>query len=367
MMIPRGRNSEAMTDALRIVLVSKVHPNPYVQLLYEGLSTSQHSLAVSIESNFSLSWVLRHRGRVDLLHLHWLELLYDDPHLSLRMTRALSVLAGVAAARLSGIRVVYTVHNLAQHEERHRRLNQSSERFVLRLADAVHVHDQMAAWEVAHQYGRRHSVYIAPHGHYKSWYPNNITRDEARRQLGLSPDAFVFLSLGLIRPYKGLETLLNAFATQDDPRLRLLIAGHVAEPAYMEGISRQAQQDKRVMLHTEYVPDEKVQVYCHAADVFVLPYHRVTTSGAALLAFSFDLPIVAPDRPPFRALLAHGRGMAYNPDQTDGLAKALREARQTDIERARQAVRAYTHELAWPDVAAIHANMYQKLLERRKD
>jgi len=356
-----------MTKPLRIVQVSKTHPNPYVQLLYQGLSKTQHDLAVSIESNFSLPWLLRHRGQVDLLHLHWLKLLYDDPHRSLRITRAFSVLAGLAAARLSGIKVVYTVHNLAQHEERYHRLNRFSQEFVLRLADAVHVHDQMAAWEVAHQYGRRRSVYIAPHGHYKSWYPNTITRDEARRQLGLSPDAFVFLSLGLIRPYKGLETLLDSFATQDDPRLRLVIAGHVAEPAYVEGISRQARQDERVILHTEYVPDEKVQVYCHAADVFVLPYHRVTTSGAALLAFSFDLPIVAPDRPPFRALLAHGRGVAYNPDQSDGLAKALHQARQTDIERAREAVRAYTRELAWPDVAAIHAKMYHQLLDRRKD
>ncbi len=351
-----------MSQPVRVVLLSKVRMNPYVQLLRQGLTQADPHLTVSIEPYFSLPWFLRKRGQVDLLHLHWLELLYDYADLGLRLKRAFSVLAGLLVARLSGVRLVYTVHNLGQHEDRHARLNALANRLVFRLADAVHVHDQMAAWEVARLYGRRQGVYIAPHGHYATWYPNVVSRAEARRRLDIPENAFVYLSLGLIRPYKGLETLLDSFAAVPDTSARLIVTGHGAEPDYLDQLKRQAQRDDRVLLRPGYVPDDDVQVNCNAADTFVLPYHRATTSGAALLAFSFGIPIVAPDRPPFRALLAHGRGVAYNPELSESLGQALLRARDIDMESARRAVRAYTQELDWPSVAAIHAGTYRRLL-----
>lgn len=351
-----------MSQPIRVVLLSKVRMNPYVQLLRQGLTQADPHLTVSIEPYFSMPWFLRNRSQVDLLHLHWLELLYDYADLGLRLKRVFSVLAGLLAARLSGVRLVYTAHNLGQHEDRHARLNALANRLVFRLADAIHVHDQMAAWEVARRYGRRKGVYIASHGHYVSWYPNTTNRQEARQRLCLPTDSFVYLSLGLIRPYKGLETLLGSFAALPDRDARLVIAGHGAEPDYLEQLKRQAQQDDRVLLRPGYVPDDGVQVYCNAADIFVLPYHQATTSGAALLAFSFGLPIVAPDRAPFRALLAHGRGVAYNPERPESLSQALLRARDIDMEHVRRAVRSYTQELDWPSVAAIHAGIYRRLL-----
>ncbi|NOZ05900.1 MAG: glycosyltransferase [Chloroflexi bacterium] len=348
--------------SLRIVLLSKVRLNPYVQLLRRGLLQADEDLSVSVEPNFSLPWILRHRRDVDLLHLHWLELLFDYPDRQLRLKRAISVGAGLLAARMFGIKLVYTVHNLAQHERRYPLLNALANRLVFRLAGAVHVHDETARQEVVRRFGHRSATYVAPHGHYATWYPNHIGREEARQQLGLPADAFVYLFLGLIRPYKGLETLLEAFGDLHEEKVRLVIAGHIAEPAYLETLTRQARRDPRILLRPGYVPDDEVQVFCNAADVSVLPYRDVTTSGAAWLAFSFSLPIVAPNRPPFRDLVADGRGLGYDAAHVQGLTLALQQAQALDGECAQAAIRRFLERYDWRSIAMIHATVYHRLV-----
>ena len=352
-----------MSGPLRIVLLSKVRLNPYVQLLRQGLLQADENLSVSVEPNFSLPWLLRHRRDVDLLHLHWLELLFDYPDRRLRLKRAFSVGVGLLAARLAGIKLVYTVHNLAQHERRYPLLNALASRLVFRLAGAIHVHDEAARQEVARRFGRRSAIYIAPHGHYAAWYKNTVSRVKARGRLGLPPDAFVYLFLGLIRPYKGLETLIAAFAAMPDEDVRLVIAGHVAEPAYLDSLTEQARQDPRILLRPGYVPDDEVQVFCNAANVSVLPYRDVTTSGAAWLAFSFGLPIVAPLRPPFRALIEDGRGLGYDPQDPQGLGLALRQVRAMDGAGARRSIERFLVGRDWRTIAAIHAGVYRRLVE----
>ncbi len=348
--------------SLRIVLLSKVRLNPYVQLLRQGLLQAGEDLSVSVEPNFSLPWLLRHRRDVDVLHLHWLELLFDYPDRRLRLKRAFSVGAGLLAARMFGIKLVYTVHNLAQHERRYPLLNALANRLVFRLAGAIHVHDVAARQEVARRYGHRSAIYVAPHGHYATWYANTVSREEARRRLGLASDEFVYLFMGLIRPYKGLETLIAAFAAMPDENMRLVIAGHIAEPDYLDSLVEQAGRDPRILLRPGYVPDDEVQVFCNAADVSVLPYRDVTTSGAAWLAFSFSLPIVAPNRPPFRDLVADGRGLGYDAAHAQGLTLALQQAQALDGERAQAAIRHFLKRHDWPAIAMIHAAVYHRLV-----
>jgi len=357
-----GFTGKMSARLLRVVLLSKVRLNPYVQLLRKGLQQADANLAVSIEPNFSLPWILRHRRDVDLLHLHWLELLFDYPDRRLRWKRAFSVLAGLLAARMFGIKLVYTVHNLAQHERRYPLLNALAGRLVFRLAGAIHVHDEAARHEVARRYGRLAAIYVAPHGHYATWYANTVSRAEARRRLKLPPDGFVYLFLGLIRPYKGLEALIAAFTAMPGDNVRLVIAGHVADPAYLDSLIEQAGPDPRILLRPEYVPDDEVQIFCNAADVSVLPYRDVTTSGAVWLAFSFGLPVIAPDRPPFRALIEDGRGLGYDAEHTQGLTAALQQAQALDGERVRAAIRRFLEGHDWHTIAMIHAAVYHRLV-----
>lgn len=340
---------------VRILLVSNVQLNPYVRLLADGLQAAGAS--VRLANGLSLPGLLVNRRRgLDVIHLHWLELLYASPRPLVSAWRLGMILLTVAAARLWGIRVIYTVHNLAQHEGRTPRLNDWGNRALFRLATALHAHDAVTARALAPWASK---VYIVPHGSYIGAYPNTTDRAAARARLWLSDASAVYLFLGGVRPYKGLELLLDAFRTLDDSQARLLVVGHAHRPDYAAAIAALAERDVRVRLILRHAPDDELQFFFQASDVCLLPYRAVTTSGAALLALSFGCPIVAPRLGPFPELAADGRGLLFEPDSADDLARALREARGIDHAAAQAACLAYAQTLAWPILAQAHLAAYQ--------
>ncbi|MBC7235093.1 MAG: glycosyltransferase [Chloroflexi bacterium] len=364
---------------LNVALVSRVKRNPYVALLCKGLCQAHLGLRPHLVDQFSLGWMWQHRRDVHVLHLHWLELFFLYPGLWRSLKRWVSVVLGLIVARLSRVCIVYTVHNLEQHEGRRPHLVHWGTRLILWLAHAVHVHDADTARQLARRWGRRRNVLVIPHGNYVGAYANEVSPLEARRRLGLPAGAYIYLSLGRVRPYKGLETLMRVFGRLDDPDILLLIAGEVQEPDYARRLMALAGEDARIRLHLHFVPDDELQLYLNACDVSVLPYEHVTTSGAAILSFSFGRPIVAPAIGCFPELVgAQERGMLYATVSADGsrpllvegretavcpdLAIALQQVRLADQRAMRRACVQYALALDWLLIAERHAAMYRQCL-----
>ncbi len=345
--------------ARRVVIVSRVKRNPYVSLLCDGLRQPALNIQPSIVDQFSLGWMWRHRHDVDLLHFHWLELFFLYPSRMRSLKRWLSVMLGLVLARACGICLVYTVHNIWQHEGQRAGLVWLGNRTIFRLAQAVHVHDQGTA-DCLPASCRCAKVHVIPHGNYVSAYPNDCTRAEARSQLGLGESRFIYLFLGRVRPYKGIEDLLVAFKALDDPDALLLVAGEAHEPGCVEEIESLAAGDERIRLSLRFVSETSLQVYLNACDISVLPYRHVTTSGAGLLSLSFRAPIIAPALGCFLDLVGkNARGILYDPQDADALREALRQARLADLAAMRAACARFVEELDWNKIARQHAAMYQ--------
>lgn len=353
----------------RVAFVSRVRLNPYVRLLARGV----HAVAPQVEIGhtyfLSLVWMIRHARAYDILHIHWIEHLFMVPRTWQRRKGFFSVVLALFLARLLNRKIVYTVHNLNQHEGRSPILNRIANAIIFRVAHAVHVHDETVAQEVARRYGRRHNVFVIPHGSYLGAYPNDVDRATARaflREKGIAvdDDAYVFLFLGQVRPYKGVEFLIRAFRALEAPRARLLIVGKAEAPAYADEIRALALEDPRIITHLTYVDDEELQYFFNAADVCVFPYRQITTSGAALLAFTFGKPIIAPALGPFVELAADGRGMLYAPGDEKGLAEALRRAWQGELAGAEERVAEFAEARRWDVLAREHVRVYERLLCR---
>ena len=103
------------------------------------------------------------------------------------------------------------------------------------------------------------------------------------------------LFFGFIRDYKGLDLLIDAFG---DPRLqdmgvKLIVAGEFygsPEP-YLERI-RSLDISDIVILHNDYIPDSRVNLYFCAADIVAQPYKNATQSGVTQVAFHFEVPML---------------------------------------------------------------------------
>lgn len=135
---------------------------------------------------------------------------------------------------------------------------------------------------------------ILPHPIY-SHFGSPVPRDEAEKILGLRPGMKNLLFFGLIREYKGLDILLEAFRDLPDD-YQLIVAGEPYgsfEP-YQRIIDTLPGKD-RVHLFPEYIPDSGVRKYFSAADVTVLPYRTATQSGISAISYHFDVPMIVTD------------------------------------------------------------------------
>jgi glycosyltransferase involved in cell wall biosynthesis len=322
-------------------LPRRLESNPYCELLYDHVER----LGVEVlEARSGLGWLFAHRGRTRVLHLHWPERHFQRNSLG----SALGFVVRLLVARALGYRVVWTVHNLTPHEGAG--LADRAVRAALTRLATLIVHCE-AARGLLGRPGRR--AFVIPHGSYVGRYPNGITQTAARARLGLEPDARVLLAFGQVRAYKGLDRLVAAFETLPAPDARLLIAGAPVGDARVP-----ASDDPRVRLVLRHVPDAEVQLFFNAADVVVLPYLAVLTSGAAMLALSFGRGVVGPRVGCLADLERSGAALLYDPAAPDGLAAALGRALEVDPalfgERARRATRA----LSWDVIARRHLAAY---------
>ena len=141
--------------------------------------------------------------------------------------------------------------------------------------------------------GNKKKAY-SPHPMYET-YGEAVGRQEARHRLGISRDEKIVLFFGLIRQYKGLDILLEAFGEEDlaHQYVKLLIAGEFYEDKtpYLQLIERKAMKD-RVILHDRFIANEEVRYYFCAADLVAQTYRHATNSGVTMVAYYYDKPML---------------------------------------------------------------------------
>ena len=137
-------------------------------------------------------------------------------------------------------------------------------------------------------------VSVSPHPIYDH-YGERMAKAEACQALNIPADKQYMLFFGLVRAYKGLDLLLDAFAQIKDqlPSLQLIIAGefYEHEDKYRSQIAANKLSD-RVILRNEFIPDADLRKYFGAADLIVQPYKSATQSGVTQVAFHFEKPML---------------------------------------------------------------------------
>jgi len=122
-----------------------------------------------------------------------------------------------------------------------------------------------------------------------------MEREEAAATLGVDPAKKTLLFFGLIREYKGLDILLEAFRSLPED-YQLIVAGepYGSFDKYQKIIDTLPGKD-RVHVFPDYIRDSQVKQFFCAADVAVLPYRSATQSGISSIAYHFDVPMIVTD------------------------------------------------------------------------
>ena len=309
---------------------------------WSGNNPYQSELAVALEKQgvtvvmsngigrLPILGAIRIHGKPNVLHLHWTHpfLLGNDCVISIFMSTCFVV--ELLIVKLLGIKVIWTVHNLLEHEKRVPQVEIFFNRILVRLYDQLIVHCSFAREAVIQSYHLpdryKDKICVIPHGNYIDSYENQVTREKARAKLGLGDGDLVFLYFGMIRAYKGVLRLINAFRKLHSRQVRLLIVGNPANETFRKELMECCKSDSRIRAFLQFVPAKDIQLYMNACDVVVLPFHDILTSGSALLAMSFGKPVIAPRLGCIPEVLDSEGAFLYNYKEREGLLKAIQEA-----------------------------------------
>jgi len=213
--------------------------------------------------------------------------------------------------RALGKKVILTAHNVLPHE--YHWSNFYYQRTLFHSASGIIAHSDFIKNKIFKQlHISPQRIVVIPHGSYEQFGQyNSISQVAARKKLGLQKKDQVLLFFGYIKPYKGLDLLLDAFdlAKDEMPDLKLIIAGGVESSElkkyYQDKIDRMNVGSK-ILPAMEYIPAPDVAGYFMAADIVALPYRHIYHSGVVHTAFAFGRPIIATDVGDFREVAENG-------------------------------------------------------------
>lgn len=191
-------------------------------------------------------------------------------------------------------KIISIVHNLTPHEPK------PGDRFILKRF-IKHIDHFVALSESVKQdildISPNKDVRVSPHPLYDH-YGELVEKKKACSALGLNPDVNYLLFFGLIREYKGLDLLLEAFADSRfrNRNMKLIVAGeHYDDAERYDQLIHSKGLESEVIRLQAFIPDSDVKYYFSAADVLIQPYRTATQSGVTQIAYHFDLPMIVTD------------------------------------------------------------------------
>jgi glycosyltransferase involved in cell wall biosynthesis len=253
--------------------------------------------------------------------------------------------------------LVVTAHDVLPREPQPGQLR--AQRRLYARMDAVVVHSQAGAGRLVDEVGvSEERVHVIPHGAFAYLAEPDAEESLPVELAGPEPGRAVALFFGLLRPYKGLDVLLEAWRGIESAEL------WVAGMPRMDIGRLQARAPANVRFVARYLSDAELRAVFRRADLAVLPYREADQSGVLFTALAFGLPLVLTAVGGFPEVAATGAARLVEPGDAEGLAQALGDllgdagARDAMAASAR---RAAAGPYSWDAVAALHVDLYNRL------
>ena len=356
------------------ILVYPLYENPYQELLYtplrkEGikiryLNKTFFNIPLPLASIFFplLCLVYRILG-FNIFHLHWQNFVISSRNNFFKKISFKQSLLNIKIIKKLGFKLIWTVHNLVPHEEQTSNDLEIS-RTLCKLSDAKIVHSYETLKEMRkHGFNTKNS-FVIPIGNYISAHPNNSSKKNSLKKLGIKNNNLIFLFFGIIRKYKGVDNLINSYTkTRFNKKTKLIIAGK-CQDGELKKLLDSCRSNPNIIIHDHFIENEDVQNYLNSADIIVCPFKKITTSSTALLSFSFGKPIICPKMGNLTDL-PRDACIFYNSKDKNGLKKAIIRATNLDNEKLKdmgKMARLFAEENSWDKITEKTFGIYKEVI-----
>jgi len=273
-------------------------------------------------------------SRNKVFHQHWIKEYYwnassfEDGVRGVQ--RRISILKALKAF---GIKVVWTLHNLIDHDatDLQRKLCIYTHQEMARVSDIIYVHTRNSSNLLSEQceLNIENKCHLLEHPLYDNI--SSIDGAEVPKEINIGNLAGkkVLVHLGMIKPYKGVADLLNAFndhvRNYPSSSLYLIIGGKVYDPAVSHALgSLGGFVRERLILIDRRLSESEMSALLRLANISITPYRNILISGSYYLSTTFRKPTIAPRIGMFRELIKDGESGILYDGTVAGLAEALR-------------------------------------------
>lgn len=294
------------------------------------------------------SWRRALVGNYDIFHVHWPEYLARTSRGARGWGKRAAMRLLIVRLRLKGTPVVWTMHNLDPHEAASRGEQSRANALLNQVRVCIALNPaQPSPLQVP-------TVYI-PHGHYKERFA---------RHPRSSSEVGRIVFFGLIRPYKNVPRLIEAFAEAARPGEFLSVVGKPQEEWLRTEIVEAAAGIEQVGLDLRFVADEELVAEVTRAQLVVLPYLEMNNSGALFVALSLGRPVLVPRSAVNEAIAAEVGPewiRLFDGEMTsDVLRRGLEWSQSPRTERTPAMT-----QRDWDAIGARHRELYLSLADRR--
>lgn len=246
--------------------------------------------------------------------------------------------------RLLGAKIIWVFHNKYPHDEEETPTLTQNIRWLAKYSNIILLHSKGSRKYIPDfNKNKKKAVYL-PHVLYHS-QNDNVDPSAVRIKYGISEKEFLFTIFGAIKPYKNIESAIEAFQNLNLPNAKLLIAGNPINIKYAKKIEYLCQASQNIVLDLQYIPNVMLDNIIDISDVIVLPYKDGSSmnSGVMIQAFSKGRTIIAPDICMAKDMMAQKFFYLYKKSLKSVMKKAYHNGKEMNAEMGRRA-KAYIQE-----------------------
>ncbi|MBK1987108.1 glycosyltransferase family 4 protein [Sphaerospermopsis aphanizomenoides BCCUSP55] len=346
--------------------------NPYQELLSKSLEPQGANVIFPFGYRriFPIFRAIKNSKHIDILHLHWLTPYLKGENILIKLVYGIKLLIDIMLVKSANVKIVWTIHNHVSHDSQFPRLEKNIQKIIFKVADKIIFHSFSALSEFSEIYHiNEQKAAVIPIGNYRNIYSELIDPLSARQALGIPQSGHVYLNLGMLRPYKGIEKLLKIWGENKEfhQGCTLLIAGKPLDEVYGSKLTEQANSIEGVFIHPYFIEDSEIHLFFSAADVVVLPFEKILTSASIILAMSYNKPIIAPRTKSIAETLGTADWLLYEDKDDQGLLKALKKSTEIDLSNLSDLVKHECDKFNWDDMGLKTYHVYDAVLKNSQN
>ena len=222
---------------------------------------------------------------------------------------------------------IHTAHNVLPHGRANQRLFRIMYRWIYRFPHHIVAHTPRIADELTRGFGVAPArISVISIGLNEEVPVTALTREAARRQLGVPESTPLLVFFGKVDAYKGVDVLAAAWEKVKTAGARLIVVGWCPDRGYAEQVRAAMTRSTRAASmewREEFVPNEQIEVWLKACDAVVMPYRNIYQSGVVFLCLRFGVPIVATRVGSLAEYIDESTGVLADDNTPEGIAAAI--------------------------------------------